>query len=1080
MNHSSADGRVPLDVALRESESNFRTFFESMTDMIIVGTLEGRVLYVNAAFTRTMGYSVGELATMHILDMHPLDKRREAEETFAAMFRGERQSCPLPLVRKDGVLVPVETRAWLGQWDGLNCIFGICKNLTEEQETHQRFERLFRNNPSLMALSTLSDRRFSDVNDAFLKTLGYSRADIIGKNALELGLFVYPEKQIALAKDLELKQCIRDVEMQIRCKDGTVLDGLFYGELISSQGRQYFLTVMIDITERKRVAETLRQSEERFRSFIENANDIIYMLDPEGIFTYISTNCKAIIGYDVREIMGQSFATIVHPDDVLGCRAFLDRIITTGEKAVGLEYRIKHRDGTWRWHASNGSPMGEVEGKWTGYMGISRDISAKKQAEEYEEMGREIHQILDGAGELKELIGRVLAVLKIRTGCDAVGIRLQEGDDYPYCAQQGFPEDFLLTENSLIARAADGSACRDKEGNVTLECTCGLVMSGNLVLGHPLLTKGGSFWTNDLSRLLDLPVDQDPRFRPRNQCIHYGYASVALSPIRSQNKVLGLIHLNDRRKDCFTLETMALLEGIASHIGAAIMRKRTEVALRESEEKFSRAFQTAPQAILITRALDGKFVEVNDAFTSMMGFTREETLACTTIGLGLWGKEGDRQRVLSALSTGQPVTGQEYPFRIKSGEMITGLYSAQNFQLGQVSCILSSISDITVSKRNEAELQKMQNLQSVGTLAGGIAHDFNNILMGVFGYISLAKDELAREHPGYTPLPLAEAEQSLNRAVRLTSQLLTFAKGGAPVKEEISLGALVEDVAQFDLSGSNVMLIFQQAGNLWSAEVDKGQMQQAISNITLNARQAMPDGGHLYITLENAVLQEGVVPGLLQGNYVKVTMRDEGSGIDPEHIRRIFDPYFTTLQPGRGLGLAAVYSIIKKHGGHIGVVSELGKGTTFTIYLPASAFPRCNETTSAVANFPPPVHSARILVMDDDLAIRNVIVQMLTRCGFSVATAACGKEALEMYQQAQEAGTPYDVVVMDLTVPGGMGGREAVKRLLAMDPGARAIVSSGYADDPVMANYADYGFKGIVTKPYTRARLLDILGRVLN
>ena len=197
MNHSSADGRVPLDVALRESESNFRTFFESMTDMIIVGTLEGRVLYVNAAFTRTMGYSVGELATMHILDMHPLDKRREAEETFAAMFRGERQSCPLPLVRKDGVLVPVETRAWLGQWDGLNCIFGICKNLTEEQETHQRFERLFRNNPSLMALSTLSDRRFSDVNDAFLKTLGYSRADIIGKNALELGLFVYPEKQIA-------------------------------------------------------------------------------------------------------------------------------------------------------------------------------------------------------------------------------------------------------------------------------------------------------------------------------------------------------------------------------------------------------------------------------------------------------------------------------------------------------------------------------------------------------------------------------------------------------------------------------------------------------------------------------------------------------------------------------------------------------------------------------------------------------------------------------------------------------------------------------------------------------------------
>ena len=244
--------RKQTETLLIESEANFRTFFESMTDMIVVGTPDGRILFTNAAVPRTLGYSPEELAGMRLLDLHPADKRLEAETIVTAMFRGERSSCPLPLGRKDGGLVPAETRVWFGRWDGQDCIFGISKNLTAEQDAQQRFERLFRNNPTVMALSSLPDRRFTDVNDTFLKTLGYSRGDIIGKTTDDIALFVHPEQQVAVANTLEKDGLIVNFELQVRCKNGTVLDGLFSGDVISSQGQNYFLTVMVDITERMR------------------------------------------------------------------------------------------------------------------------------------------------------------------------------------------------------------------------------------------------------------------------------------------------------------------------------------------------------------------------------------------------------------------------------------------------------------------------------------------------------------------------------------------------------------------------------------------------------------------------------------------------------------------------------------------------------------------------------------------------------------------------------------------------------------------------------------------------------------
>ena len=386
--------------------------------------------------------------------------------------------------------------------------------------------------------------------------------------------------------------------------------------------------------------------------------------------------------------------------------------------------------------------------------------------------------------------------------------------------------------------------------------------------------------------------------------------------------------------------------------------------------------------------------------------------------------------------------------------------------------------DITLRKKTEEALQRVQRLDSIGMLAGGIAHDFNNVLMGLFGNISIAKRKLSKDHPAFKFLE--KAEQSMYSATHLTSQLMTFAKGGEPVKEDVSLGKLVEEVLRFNLSGSNVMPVFEQAEDLWISEVDKGQVQQVFSNLTINADQAMPDGGHLYITLENANIPENAVSDLNQGRYVKVTVRDEGIGIDRKHLNRIFDPYFSTKQIGSGLGLAMVYSIVNKHGGHISADSELGKGTTFTLYLPASESQRLPETKQPAAERSSIEQPARLLVMDDEEIVRNVVTEMLKESGFSVETAPDGKQAIEMYKQSLDAGEPFDVVIMDITIPGGIGGKEAIKDILEIDPEARAIVSSGYADDPVMANYAECGFKGIAAKPYTMSKLLEVLSQVLK
>ena len=383
--------------------------------------------------------------------------------------------------------------------------------------------------------------------------------------------------------------------------------------------------------------------------------------------------------------------------------------------------------------------------------------------------------------------------------------------------------------------------------------------------------------------------------------------------------------------------------------------------------------------------------------------------------------------------------------------------------------------DITEKKKVEQELLKMQKLDSLGILAGGIAHDFNNVLTAILGNISLAK--MRTGHDDKISKTLTDAEKGCFRARELTRQLITFSKGGLPVKRTASLIELIKDSTTFTLSGSKTKPEFYIPEDIWPVEADEGQISQVINNLVLNADQAMPEGGIIEIRGENIILSEEEIPSLNKGSYIKIMVKDYGIGIANENLQKIFDPYFTTKQKGSGLGLATTYSIIRNHDGYISVESEIGKGTTFSIYLPASEKEAAKKEDVKRDYI---TGSGRILIMDDEDIVRDVTGDILTMLGYEVDFAKDGKEAIELYKKAKESSKSFDVVIIDLTIPGGMGGKETVKKLLEIDPDVKAIVSSGYSSDPIMSEYKSYGFRGVVVKPYNTVELSRIVADVVK
>lgn len=387
-----------------------------------------------------------------------------------------------------------------------------------------------------------------------------------------------------------------------------------------------------------------------------------------------------------------------------------------------------------------------------------------------------------------------------------------------------------------------------------------------------------------------------------------------------------------------------------------------------------------------------------------------------------------------------------------------------------------TLQDITECKLMEDEIHKTQKLESLGVLAGGIAHEFNNILTGIAGNMFLIKK--ASTGNDAIDVRLEVVDNALNRAKGLTNKLLTFSSGGTPVKQSIDTARLAADTARLVFSGSRVKYDINEGEGLWTVEADEGQIDQVLQNIYINALQAMPEGGVVAVTIKNS-FGPGELPDM-KGSYVLISITDNGPGIPEEHIKKVFDPFFSTKPGGSGLGLSICFSIVKKHSGYIKVESSVNTGTGFFLYLPAlKTVPSIHKEAESISKCLAGKR-CRILVMDDEDMVRDTAQVILTELGYEVVLSSDGEEALDIYRKAMESGNSFDLVVMDLTVQGGMGGSDAIVTLLSMDPGARAIVSSGYCNSPVMSDFKKYGFKGVLRKPYNVGELTHAVKKALS
>ncbi|MDD5758016.1 MAG: PAS domain S-box protein [Desulfobulbaceae bacterium] len=503
-------------------------------------------------------------------------------------------------------------------------------------------------------------------------------------------------------------------------------------------------------------------------------------------------------------------------------------------------------------------------------------------------------------------------------------------------------------------------------------------------------------------------------------------------------------------------------------------RKLAEEKLAAEQERLAVTLRSIGDGV-ITTDVSGQIVLINKVAEDLTGWSQEEAVGRPfdeVFQLLTKNREHYPNPVTTALNSGQIFSLEEQTILVNKhgGELLIADSGAPIRDTGSNTIgVVIVFRDISRQSRLEEENLKAKKLESVGVLAGGIAHDFNNILAAILGNINLARlDTSIHEQTQHL---LLAAEKASLRAKDLTQQLLTFSKGGEPVKKTASLQEVVKDSADFVLHGKNVVVRYTFPDDLWLVDIDKGQISQVIQNIVINADHAMPDGGMISIVCEN--IEGNAEPELsLTGKYVAIAITDTGVGIAPDVIEKMFDPYFSTKSTGSGLGLAICHSIIRKHHGHITATSTPGEGTTFTITLPAS-----NNPLTRPEKLPLETQAgqqAKILFMDDEEIVRNVAKSMLNYLGHEVILASDGAEAIRLFSDELASTSPFDLTIMDLTVPGGMGGEEAVKEILSRSPQAKVIVSSGYSNDPIMAKYQHYGFCAAIVKPYQ----LDELGRV--
>ncbi|MEW6721239.1 MAG: PocR ligand-binding domain-containing protein [Thermodesulfobacteriota bacterium] len=703
----------------------------------------------------------------------------------------------------------------------------------------------------------------------------------------------------------------------------------------------------------------------------------------------------------------------------------------------------------------------------------------EKEAREKRDATIELLDICNRARGLKELMRELMLYFARITGCEAVGVRLRQGDDYPYFETRGFPAEFVLVENTLCAHDPAGEPVRDASGHPALDCMCGNVLRGRFDPSKPFFTDRGSFWSSHTSELLATTTEADRKARTRNRCNGEGYESVALIPLRTQGEIVGLFQFNDRRKGRFTTEKIALLEELVSYVAIALSKMTAETALRISRQQHRSLFDNMMEGYAYCQAVmeDGRcrdftYLDVNEAFGRLTGLKDVVGRNVTEVVPGLREANPELFEILGRVaSTGKPEQFEMYLAPMAAWYSISA-YSPEP------GCFIAVFDNVTEKMELEERLRQSQKMDAVGRLAGGVAHDFNNLLTVINGSSELLLGELDPASP--LRQEAEEIRKAGERATSLTRQLLAFSRRQMLQPRILDLNETVSGIEPMlrRLIGENIALRIDLGEGLGKVKADPAQIDQVILNLAVNARDAMPGGGTLTLRTADVPYDERFGkrhPSAVPGPHVLLSVEDTGTGIRKEVLERIFEPFFTTKPKGAGtgLGLSTVFGIVQQSQGHIDVRSEVGKGTAFEVLLPRTE----GEVESQPPVPPEPARgNATVLLVEDEDSVRKIIDRILSGNGYRVILAREGGEALSI--SAEHAG-PIDLLITDVVMP-GIGGRELAARIGRSHPGIPVLYISGYTDEAVShRGLLDTGIP-FLQKPFTSGALLRKVAEVIG
>jgi PAS domain S-box-containing protein len=822
------------------------------------------------------------------------------------------------------------------------------------------------------------------------------------------------------------------------------------------------------------------EAEQLLASIVEQSEDAIITKTLDGSILTWNDAAERLYGYAAEEIVGKPISLLTPPGQTDDLPHILARI-KGGESITHHETNRLRKDGR-RIHVSLSiSPLRNVQGRVVGVLTIARDITSRKLIEQDRDIAVNFLRLVNTSNGTRELIEMATGFFQELSGCESVGIRLRDGDDYPYYETRGFPPEFILAENSLCVRGENCEPVRDAGGNPVLQCMCGNVIGGRFDPKQPFFTPTGSFWTNSTTQLLAGTTEDDRQTRTRNRCNGEGYESVALIPLFSGNKRFGLLQLNDHRNGLFSSESIAFWERLAGYLAVAVAKSRAEDQLRESEERYRCLFNEMTEGFALHEILcdehgkpcDYRFLDLNPAFERLTGLKRRDVIG-KTVREVLPAEDPGWVGVYGAVAlTGKPIHFDNYSAALDRHYDVLAYCPAPR----QFAVLFTDTTDRKRAEEEKLEMERRflhaQKLESLGILAGGIAHDFNNILAGLLGYADLAMMRLPPAEPAREDIEVIK--QAVKRASELTRQMLAYSGKGKFLVEQLDLSQVVEDSKKMvAISVSKkATLTYDLAADLPAIAADAAQVYQVIMNLAINASEALDGQSGTITVATRATLCEAkelarmtLGENLPEGLYVCLEVADAGCGMDEQTLARIFDPFFTTKFTGRGLGLAAVHGIIRGHKGAIEVSSKPGKGTTFRIFLPASGLPiptAPSEPAAAAGH-----NHGIVLVVDDEELIRAFARQIIERAGFSVLAAGSGHEAIRMFREHQDA---VRCVLLDLTMP-DMDGAETFGELRRIRADVRVILASGYSEETAIGQFADGRLAGFVQKPYELETLL--------